>query len=230
MIEDPPLLTIESRKNKLSNEQISAMALVPTGFIVDAMNGQGALPFDIDALSPGILPAKLCGPALPCDPGAADVLATVAALSEISPGDILIVATGGWKGCAAVGDRVLGMALNAGAKGLVTDGLVRDLDGIEQVGLPVYCRGVSPNSPYNNGPGSVGMPVTLGDRRICNGDLVVADRDGVVIVPFERVDEVIEKTHHIAEVEQALDLKVSEGLTVPESMLELLATDQIKRI
>ena len=56
----------------------------------------------------------------------------------------------------------MGMARNRGLAGLVTDGLVRDLPGILAVGLPVYCAGVTPNSPARNGPGTVGLPVVVG--------------------------------------------------------------------
>ncbi len=57
----------------------------------------------------------------------------------------------------------MGMARNRGVAGLVTDGLVRDLAGILAVGLPVYCAGLSPNSPARNGPGTCGP--AGGDRR-----------------------------------------------------------------
>lgn len=229
MIEDPPLIDIQSRENTPTSRQIAALSVHPTGFLVDAMFGSGAIPYDIKALSPGTLPVKFCGPALTCDPGPADVIAVVAAVSEVQAGDILVAATGDWTGCAAVGDRVLGMAKNAGAAGFVTDGLVRDVDGVEAVGLPVYCKGVSPNSPFNSGPGTVGFPVQLGGVQICNGDVLVADRDGVVVVPFERIDEVASRAAHISEVEAQLDAQVAAGLIVPDSMKELLAGDRVRR-
>ena len=229
MIEDPPLISIQNRSRRPSESQLALLKGLPTGFIVDAMYGVGALPFDIQALSPGILPQSFCGPALTCNPGPADVLALVVAMSEIQPGDIVVNATGGWTGCAAVGDRVLGMAKNAGASGFVTDGLVRDIDGIEGVGLPVYCAGVSPNSPFNSGPGSIGTPVVLGDRVINDGDVLVADRDGVVHIPLDQLDEVTARARHIATVEAELDAKVAQGLIVTDAVKDLLASDKVKR-
>jgi hypothetical protein len=75
------------------------------------------------------------------------------------------------------------MLKNRGVLAFVTDGLVRDLPGLLAVGLPVYCAGLTPNSPVRNGPGTVGLPVVVGGVHVEAGDIVVADQDGVVIVP-----------------------------------------------
>ncbi len=231
MIEDPPLLTIQSRHLSVADNVLKDLSQFPTSFVVDAMNGKGALPHTITPLSPATLPARFCGRALTVDPGPADVLAVVAALGEIESGDVLVIATGGHTGCAAIGDRVIGMARNAGAIAIVTDGLVRDIDGIEKVGLPVYCAGVSPNSPYNNGPGTVGTGIVIGDRKITRDDVLLGDRDGVVVVPGEQVADVIERCCHITEVEEELDAEVEQGLCVPSAMQELLNDgDKVRRI
>lgn len=231
MIEDPPLLTIKSRELNVEDSDVQALAGIPTSFVVDAMGGRGALPHNIEPLSPHVLPAGFCGRALTIDPGAADVLAVVAALDEIEAGDVLVIATAGHTGCAAIGDRVIGMAKNAGAIAIVTDGLVRDIDGIEKVGLPVYCTGVSPNSPYNTGPGSIGTSIVIGDRQITRDDVLVADRDGVVVVPGLLLKDTIKRCLHITKVENELDAEVEQGLCVPASMQELLAAgEKVRRI
>jgi len=230
VIEEPPLLTMVQSRPRPSQAQIDTLARYPTGFVVDAMNGQGALASTIRPLDRHALPVRLCGPVLTCDNGPADILATLAALTELSKGDVLVCATGAWQHCAAAGDRVLGMARNAGAAGFVTDGMVRDIEGIREVGLPVFCAGLSPNSPYSNGPGCVGDAVSLGGLRICAGDMLVADENGVVIVPFARIDEVIEKLKSIEKLEAELDAEVNEGLIAPESIYELLKSDSVQRI
>ncbi len=231
MIEDPPLLTIKSRELTAEDSDLKALAGFPTSFVVDAMQGKGALPHNIVPLSPHKLPVGFCGRALTVDPGPADVLAVVAALSEIEAGDVLVIATANHTGCAAIGDRVIGMARNAGAVAVVTDGLVRDIDGIEKVGLPVYCTGVSPNSPYNSGPGSIGTSIVMGDRIITRDDLLVADRDGVVVVPGSLLKDTISRCRHIADIENELDAEVEQGLCVPVSMQELLAVgEKVRRM
>jgi 4-hydroxy-4-methyl-2-oxoglutarate aldolase len=169
------------------------------------------------------------GPALTADCGAADVLATFAALKFITAGDILVSAFAAHTGCAAVGDRLVGMMKNCGVAGFVTDGPVRDYDGIVPVGLPVWCAGLTPASPQMSGPGSVGFPVQIGGQEVETGDIIVADRDGVVVVPFERLDEVIGKLGHIADLEASLDAEVAAGLKIPGWVEDILASDRTVR-
>ena len=230
MIEQPPVLTLRERRRRPAPEQLAALDGVPTGVLADAMGGRGALPRTVRHASPGTLPVRFSGVALTCDCGPADVLAVLGALSVAEPGDVLIAATGGWTGSAVIGDRVMGMLGNAGGAGFVTDGLVRDLAGIEAVGLPLMCAGLSPNSPFANGPGEIATPVRLGDVPIDTGDVVVADESGAVVVPFERLDEVIERSRAVAELERALDARVAAGLVVPDHVVELLASERTRRI
>src|SRR5512134_1681443 len=160
MIKDPPLLTIRRDFERPTAEQMAAFAGVPTGYAIDAMGGRGALDYRIKPLAPAT--AVMVGVAVTCHCGPADNLALFGALAIAQPGDILVAATDGFTATSVTGDLLLGMAKNRGLKGLVTDGLARDLPGILGVGLPVYCAGVTPNSPARNGPGTVGQIVTMG--------------------------------------------------------------------
>jgi regulator of RNase E activity RraA len=112
----------------------------------------------------------------------------------------------------------------------VTDGLARDIAGILGVGLPVYCMGLSPNSPARNGPGSVGLPIVMGGVTIASGDIVIADNDGVVIVPRPRTREVIGRLAGVRAAEAALEAKVKDGLEIPDFIQSVLASDRIAQI
>ena len=227
MIEAPPTLTIKRDMRRPTRSQTEAFQGVPTGFVVDALLGGGALSSRIGPLGGGRdLHCVAAGPALSVDCGAADVLATFAALKFIEPGDVVVAAFAEHTGCAAAGDRLIGMMKNNGAAGFVTDGPVRDYVGIVPVGLPVWCVGLTPASPHMSGPGSVGFPIQIGAQEVESGDMIVADRDGVVVVPFERLDEVIEKLSVIAELEQALDAKVADGMKIPEWVEAFLDSDK----
>ena len=104
---------------------------------------------------------------------------------------MLVAATGGFAGAAVTGDLLLGVASNRGVVGFVTDGLVRDLADLEALSLPVYAMGVTPNSPGKRGPGTVGLPIVCGGSAVASGDVVVGDRDGVVVVPRARLAETL---------------------------------------
>ncbi len=227
MIEEPPVVTVTRTLRRPDDKQIAAFQNVPTGFVVDAMFGRGAMDRRIACLGDGRdLPCAVAGPALTADCAAGDILGLLAALRFIRPGDVLVSAFAGYQGCAAAGDRVMGMARNGGAAGFVTDGPMRDYAGIVGVGLPAWCTGLTPASPFSTGPGSVGCPVQIGGQRVETGDMIVADRDGVVVVPFDRIDAVIAALDKVAALESALDAEVAEGLTIPPGIADLLDSDR----
>ena len=230
MIENPPLIQIKksSSRNRPSIKQLANFKNVPTGFICDALNGYAALDTNIKPLPvPGKKVEHIVGPALTVFSGAADVLGMSIALSEIQPGDIVVNGVSGFQGTAAVGDRIAGMIKNNGGIGLVTDGPMRDLEGIIETGLSCFCTGLNPNSPYNSGPAKIGYPTEIGGKTIHSGDIIVADADGVTVVPFNKIDEVIEKLDRITELENAMDEKVKNGLKISEKALNYINSDQV---
>lgn len=230
MIEAPPNLTIKNNMCRPTDDQIAAFQGVPTGFVVDALYGGGALWREIQPIGGGRdLTCVAAGPALTADCGAGDVLASFASLKFIKAGDVVVSAFAAFQGCAAGGDRLVGMMKNSGAVGFVTDGPLRDYQGIIPVGLPVWCTGLTPASPHMSGPGSVGFPIQIGGQEVETGDMIIADQDGVVVVPFERLDEVIQNLERISALEKTLDAKVADGLKVPSWVEEYLASDKTAR-
>jgi 4-hydroxy-4-methyl-2-oxoglutarate aldolase len=224
MIEEPPILTIRANFPRPTAAQIAAFKDVPTGFVCDAMGGQGALASAIQPIGGGRdIDCRAVGPALIADNGPQEILATMGALHVLQPGDIVVAAVHGHKNCSASGDQFCGMLRNKGAAGFVTDGEMRDYDGIVETGLPVWCTGLSPNSPYSNGPARVGFDAVVGGRHIASGDLIVADRNGVVVVPFDQIDAVIAKVAHVAELEAALEAKVKDGFCQMAAIEEMIA-------
>ncbi len=228
MIEEPKRLTIKRDWPRPSAEQIAAFQGVPTGFVVDAMFGGGSLATQIAPLTPD--QRAVAGPAVTADNRPSDVLPLLAALNFVRPGDVLVTAVDGYQGCAAAGDRVAGMARNGGAVGLVSDGPMRDFAGILETGLPCWCTGLNPGSPFATGPGKVGTPMLIGGQRVASGDMIVADRDGVVVVPLDQIDGVIARLPEVAKQEEALDGEVAKGLTKMDSIAALLASDDINWI
>jgi 4-hydroxy-4-methyl-2-oxoglutarate aldolase len=228
VIKDPPLLTIRPDFPRPTAAQVAALGNIPTGYAVDAMDGRGAIDYRIKPLAPASKP--MIGIAITCHCGPADNLALFAALAAARPGDILVAATDAFTATAITGDLLMGMARNRGVAGLVTDGLVRDKVGILAVGVPVYCAGLTPNSPVRNGPGTMGLPVVLGGVTIASGDVLVGDDDGVVVIPRADLGSVIAKLADVRAAEAALEAKVKAGLELPDFVSVLLASDKIARI
>ena len=228
MIEDPPLLTIRRAIERPERALIEAFANTPTGFIVDAMQGRGALDSRIKPF-PGT-PHRFVGTALTCLNGPADNLALAAAVSLCAPGDVLVAATEGFSGCSVVGDLLLGIAKNRGAVAFVTDGLVRDLTDIQALVFPAFATGVSPNSPARNGPGTVGLPVVCGGVPVAAGDVVIGDPDGVVIVPRAEIRAVLAQLAAVRANEAKMLKAVQGGLREPGFMTAILASDRVRYI
>ncbi len=228
MIEVPPRLKINATRKRPSAAQIAAFQNVPTGFVVDAMHGKGALSGAIAPLGFGRdIECVAAGPALTADNRPSDIMGTLAALNYLQKGDVMVAGFGGFQGCASAGDRVTQMIKNCGGAGFVSDGPMRDYAGLVEVGLPCWCTGLTPNSPYTSGPASVGLPVDLGGVRVETGDMIVADRDGVVVVPFAQIDTVIGRLDAVRAAEEALDAQLSGGLKYPEGVAELITGDDV---
>lgn len=214
MIKDPPPLRVNRKFKRPRAKTVEAFRNAMTEPVVDAMGGSGALHHAIKPLDPKR--AVFCGVALTCDAGPADNLALFGALDAAKPGDILIAATGGHLGCAVTGDLLLGMARNCGIAGFVTDGAIRDAAGIIALELPCFAAGTSPNSPVRNGPATVGLPIVIGGVTVSSGDIVVADSDGVVIVPLALAEKTLEALAGVRAAEAALEAKVKAGLRIPD--------------
>src|SRR5207247_9901986 len=122
----------------------------------------------------------------------------------------------------------LGMAKNQGVAALVTDGMVRDVDGLNTVGIPVFARGLTPNSPYKDGPGEIGVPVSLGGVTVNSGDLVVGDQDGVVVVAREALEGVAAALAEVKAKEAKMDDLVKGGARVPPWMEQAMAEKGVR--
>ena len=228
MLEDPPILTIRRKFPRPTEAQLRRFRGAYTAQVVDAMEGRGAMTQDIKPQTPPGVP--IAAPVLTAFAHPADNLALFACLDVLEQGDVIICAADGYRQTALTGDLLCGMLRNAGAIGVVTDGAIRDQDGVEGMGLPVWHGGVSPNSPARVGPGTVGLDILCGGVSISSGDLVVADRDGVVIVPHARIDAVADKLDQVRAGEAEMEAKVRAGLARPSWMDNVIGTSKVREV
>jgi 4-hydroxy-4-methyl-2-oxoglutarate aldolase len=163
----------------------------------DASEGRGVLP---NIIGPLRAESRVVGPARVALMSRDDNLAVREAIDHTVPGTVLVVAGGSTSRTATIGGLLALEMQQAGIAGLVTDGLVRDTRDIRASGFAVWCRGVTPTASGKHGPAVVGGTVSLGGIVIQDGDLVIADDDGVVIWPRERITELLAKAE--AKLEQ----------------------------
>jgi len=229
MIEDPPLLTIKQNFERVPPGQIAELAGAQTGHIVDAMRGRGAMDGAIKAVD--VNRTHFIGTAFPCETGPSDNLAVTAAVALAQAGDVIIAASDAFDRTAVCGDIVAMLAKNAGCAGIVIDGMARDLVGLEEVGLPVFSRGITPNSCVKSGPGRVGLPIVAGGISVEAGDLVMGDKDGVVVVPRRDLDRVIADVKAIRSAEADMIRRIkAENLTRFGYIDGVLASDKVRYV
>jgi RraA family protein len=159
--------------------------------------------------------AEVCGPAVTVWTRPGDILYVLKAADLVGPGDVLVVDGGGREDAAVIGDIVGGAVADRGCAGLVVDGAVRDVDGLDRVGLPTFARGAHPATGSNRGPGAINVAVTCGGVTVRPGDVVRADSSGVVVVPREHLAEVLELTRTVAEKETAWRAAIAGGASLP---------------
>ncbi len=225
MLKDPPILTIRRAFRRPPRGLIAKLAGAQTGHIVDALQGRGALDHHVKPVDPER--ASFAGPALTCDCGANDNLAIMAALVLAEPGDVIIAACDAFAATAGVGDNLAMMARNKGVAAVVTDGMARDRDGIVAAGLPVFARGITPNSCVRSGPGRLGFAIVCGGVAVEAGDIVVGDRDGVVVIPQAQAEGVVAALSDIRRMEEETQARIRAGMTHLDSVADLLRSDRV---
>jgi len=177
-------------------------------------------------IDPSIKPiapdTKLVGPALTiqCYPG--DNVTVHKAMTLAQPGDVLVIDAGA-QISVMWGAMMTYQAMRQGIAGVVVDGSVRDVAEIRKMGFPVFARYISPIGSSKIHPGSINVPIVCGGVLVKPGDIVVADDDGVVIVPKSKAAEVLERARQREEREQ----KTKELYDMGKTSLELYGFDKV---
>ena len=139
------------------------------GFMDSGMQSRTALP--------------LSGLAVTVNTRPGDNLMVHKAIELASPGDILVVNTGGNSGNAVFGELMCHAASAKRLGGIVVDGAIRDVAGIAALRFSAFSRHVSPGACDKDGPGEINVPVSCGGVAVLPGDVIVGDADGVAVVP-----------------------------------------------
>ena len=132
---------------------------------------------------------------------------------QTQPGDVMIVDTGGFHEAGYWGEIMTHAAQQVGMAGLVIDGCVRDGSILEELGMPVFSAGLCIRGTTKNKDayGAINEPIRIGEIWIFPGDLIIADRDGVVVVPQSRIAEITEKSKAREDKESVTISKLKAG-------------------
>ncbi len=165
--------------------------------------------------------ARLSAPAFPVTCSTADNLAIHVAVAEAPAGSVLVVNVGHEPARGYWGEVLTTGAETRGLKGLVIDGGVRDVDALEAHGFPVFSVMVALRGATKQEPGRIGGTAMVGDVEVAAGDWIVGDVDGVVVVPYAHLDDVLSAGRTRAEKE----VHYFEELRAGRTTMQLLSLD-----
>ncbi len=205
---------------RVSAELVRQYREISSATVHEAFGQRGALSHRIKPISPTM---RVCGPAITVKVRPGDNLMLHKAICVAQKGDVLVADADGYMEAGAWGEIMAVAAQQKGIAGLVFNGAVRDADPIIELGFPIFCCGLSIKGTEKISLGLINHPLNFDNVTIHPGDLVLGDRDGVVVVRREEAQEVLQKA--LARDEKEMGIK--ERLRKGETTLELLGFAEI---
>lgn len=186
----------------------AAFAELGVATVYEASGRQGLIDIPLIPILPG---ARVCGPAITVACGQGDNLIVHAAMEHVRPGTVLVITMPEPEPVALVGELLAIQAQDRGARGLLVDAAVRDVDELRAMGLPIWARFIRVRGATKEKIGALNTPIVVGGARIEPGDLVVLDDDGAVVVAQTRVAEVLNASQVRAERERRMREELRAG-------------------
>ncbi|OHB89310.1 MAG: bifunctional hexulose-6-phosphate synthase/ribonuclease regulator [Planctomycetes bacterium RIFCSPHIGHO2_02_FULL_52_58] len=172
----------------------------------------------LQVITPG---QKMVGSALTvrCYPG--DWAKPVEAIDVAHPGQVLVIDAGG-VGPAIWGELATLSAIQKGLAGVVVNGAIRDVHEIRKLSFPAFTRLVMPNAGEPRGLGEIGVPVNISGITVCTGDWIIGDDDGVMVIPRQEAEEMVNRAMDWLEKENRIRAEIQKGKKSLAKAIDLL--------
>ena len=197
------LRPLEATIERPAPELVASYAKLSPNELSDVLDLSCVMRYEIHPLWPGV--PRIAGPAYTVRTGRHDNLMFHASIYLAKPGDVIVVEAGDDE-MAVAGGNVCAIAQRHGVAAVVVDGVIRDVPEARAHGFPVFGRGASPIPAKRVGDGGVGVQIRCGGVVVNPGDIVVADEEGIVVVPRARAEDVLAKAEAKVSADAALSL------------------------
>lgn len=190
---------------------LKALAATEAGLscaVSDALGRVNGLSYAVAPAWPG---ARLVGTAVTARPAALDVSAVFRAIASCGPGDVIVVADAAETDAAYWGENASLAAQFRGAAGAVVGAACRDVAAHQRLGFPVFAKGATPRGASFGEGGAVQVAIEVGGVAVRPGDVIVADENGVVVIPRERFDDVTSALPRVIERDLAVQRMLAAG-------------------
>jgi 4-hydroxy-4-methyl-2-oxoglutarate aldolase len=189
----------------------------PSCLVTDAQKRMNA----IGGLLPVVPSHKIAGPALTINLDVDDLVDCMPVLTRAQPGDVIVLACHGTVLTAMWGGLMSTLSIRAGIEGAIVDGPIRDVDEIRDLGFPIWYEGTIPRPSPSAGhhriePVQVNVPVVVRGQVINPGDILVADENGIAVVPAQQAEQVLQGAQARNAEEKAIREKISSGTPLAE--------------
>ena len=200
------------RPDKSWNHKFSQ---IPTPVIGDVMGRQNIMDARIRPTWTG---GRMVGPALTVMTYPSDNFMMHVGVSLAQEGDVLVIDAGNYQNAGLWGEILTVNAMYRKVEGIVIDGAVRDVKEIEELKFPVFASGINARGGYKSNPGTVNRPVSCGGVAVSAGDLIVADENGVAVIPKQNIEEVYYECLEKIEAENQIMEQLKQGKDTFEIM------------
>ena len=201
--------TVEHDVDRPDSDIVAAFEDVPSTIVSDVTGNVGL------TMDSGIRPAydgvEMAGTAVTVNASPGDNLIIHKAITMTEPGDVLVIDCNGYTETGHIGELMCTSCQANELAGIIIDGAYRDSREIAEMEFPVYGRGVNPQGPLKQDPGSINVTVSCGGVSVNPGDIVIGDDDGVAVIPSEGAENVLERSREKLDSEDSVREEVLSG-------------------
>lgn len=213
--------TIEQDIERPDRDVVAEFEEIPSTIVSDVTGNVG---LTMDA---GIGPAydgiEMAGTAVTVKAAPGDNLIIHKAITMAEPGDVLVIDCDGYTDTGHIGELMCCSCQSNGLSGLVIDGAYRDSQEIAEMEFPVYGRGINPQGPLKQDPGSINVTISCGGVSVDPGDIVVGDDDGLAVIPGDGAETVLDRAREKMQAEDTVREEVEDG----EYLFEINGYDEL---